>query len=430
MALRILLVDDEAAILEVWSRILQKDGHRVTAVADERRVSDLVSARSFDLIICDMYLSNGTAFDVLDRVRGCRPDIPFVIASGFGTMDMVQRALPAGVLDVLAKPVGADDFRRLVRKVAVAGREGHTRNTLRPQEEADRLVGRSAPMIELYKTIARAAPLRTPVIIEGEPGTGKTLVAREFHARGPQAKGRFVTVECRGISPDALEVELTGAGTRRRGGALAEADGGTLLIENVDFLPPLIQDRVARMLDESRLGLPGTGRSAPRFRLITTTERGASTLVRDRALSTRFLERIMGTHVRLVPLRERKSDIGLLAERFLMDFAGADRKRLALGKSALKVLERHGWPGNVTELRRQVEAAAAACGTGTIEAEELRTLGEGSPYSSAALRSLEEVEREHILAVVQHVDGNRQRAAEILGIDRKTLQRKLRRFGS
>jgi DNA-binding NtrC family response regulator len=443
MAPRVLVADDDRALLEMMSLTLSKEGFEVCTAASAAAVRDRLAEDTFDLVVCDIYLGDATAIDLLDEIRAASPDAAIILVTAQGTVETAAAAGAAGVFDYLAKPFPVD---RLVERVQTA--LGHRVAQVAEVAEgpASMIIGNHPAIVEVYKAVARVAPLDVPVLVRGETGTGKELVARAIHRYGPDPDGPFVPLNCGAIPESLLESELfghrrgafTGADRDRRG-AVEEAAGGTLLLDEVAELPPLLQVKLLRFLQEGEVRPLGSERAVTvRTRVVAATHRDLRQEIRAGRFREDFYYRLSGYEITLPPLRERSSDIPLLVEHFRRRIAHRlDRDLQGPSPDSLRLFEAHSWPGNVRELEHLVQRAAVDLGT-LADAGGLRRLLEGTlPREPEDQRqpqigddlTLEELEKLHIAAVLLRTGGNRTRAARILGIERKSLYRKVRRLG-
>jgi two-component system response regulator AtoC len=444
MAKKILVADDDPALLEMMALTLSKEGfdaHRAASAAEAR---ERIAAETFDLVVSDIYLGDATALDLLDEIRVTNPDATIILVTAQGTVETAAAATAAGVFDYLAKPFALEQLVARVR--AALARSGPPTAPVHPGPES-MIVGNHPGIVEVYKAVARVAPLSVPVLVRGETGTGKELVARALHVFGSNPRGPFVALNCGAIPETLLESELfghrkgafTGADRDHRG-AIEQASGGTVFLDEVGELPPLLQVKLLRFLQEGEIRPLGSESSMEvSGRVVAATNRDLRRAVDEGHLREDFYYRLGAYEIVLPPLRDRRSDIPLLVEHF----RDRTRRRLDLDQlpgpsdQSLAVLEAHLWPGNVRELENIVQRAAVDLGT-LADAEGLRTLLRSAPRATVTDQhqpaigddlTLEELERRHIEAVLLRTGGNRTRAAKILGIERKSLYRKAQRLG-
>lgn len=455
MAELIVLVEDDRELRGFLGEILEAEGYRVAAFGDGWRALQALesSAADADLVITDLRMPGISGEELLDQVRRLRPEINLIVITAFGSIDSAIALVKAGAYDYLTKPFGSDELLLSVERALEASR-------LRRQlAEARRgalvnfpgLVAVSRPMVQLKEIIGRIAISPFPVLITGETGTGKELVARAIH----HASGRraFVAVNCAALPENLLESELFGhergaftGADRDKPGLFEEAHGGTLFLDEVGELPRSLQPKLLRALEEGEIRRVGALR--PRrvdVRLVAATNRDLEVEVEGGKFREDLYWRLNVVALHVPPLRERVEDIPVLAQHFLEaavgreDLPGVAGKggggRIGLSAEALALLKLYPWPGNVRELRNALESAVALTGKAWIEAADLPPRIRSAPTAASMLAgavehrlSLRELEREYILEVLRQVTGNKSRAAEILGMDRKTLYRKLSEY--
>ncbi len=444
MAARILVVDDDPALLEMMSLTLRKEGFAVRSAmsADGARVE--LAEQTFDLVVSDIYLGDGTAIDLLEDIRIHQPDTAVILVTAQGTVETAAAAASAGVFDYLAKPFQID---QLVERVRIAT-SGCVESTERVESGPETMIiGNHPGIVEVYKAVARISALPVPILIRGETGTGKELVARALHRYGPFPEGPFVAINCGAIPEGLLESELFGhqrgaftGAVRDQLGAIESARRGTIFLDEVGELPPILQVKLLRFFQEGEVRPLGSDASilVP-VRVVAATHRDLGRILEDGGIREDFYYRLAAYEIVIPPLRERLSDIPLLVEHFRRDLVA--RMGLAefagLSSAAADVLRNHPWPGNVRELENLVQRAMVDLGT-LADSVGLRQLlhSSGRHGEEDKIRpgigddlTLAELERLHIRAILKRCAGNKSRAARILGIERKSLYRKAKRLG-
>ncbi len=438
----ILVVDDDQSSRDLLARILTSAGHRVTALSDGREaVAALDAGEHPDLVVSDIRMAEMDGLQVIDAFRERAPDTPVILVTAFGNIDGAVEAIRRGAADYLSKPYDVDAIQIVVaralqhRELAMENRA--LRRGLRDRYRLDNVVGRSEAMLQVYKTAARVASTDATVLIQGESGTGKELVARAIHTASPRASGPFVAVDCGAIAEGVLESELfghargafTGAQVARRG-LFEEAHHGTLFLDEIGDIGQNLQARLLRALQEGTIRRVGTNEPiAVDVRIVAATNRDMEAAVKQGSFRADLYYRLHVVSIRIPPLRERREDIPLLAEHFAQKHGRAEGS--AISPEARELLVAHEWPGNVRELENVIARALALNPSGVVVPEDLPEAIRAAISSPAKAPlpdvsdrpSLAELERRYATQVLQETGGNKTRAAEILGIDRKTLYR-------
>jgi DNA-binding NtrC family response regulator len=436
---RIIVVEDDEAQLRFIKAVLEDDGWSVLATTGgAEALAALDRGEEADVVITDLMMPEMDGRQVLAAVQERRPEVPVIILTAHASVDSAVELLHAGAHHYLSKPTKVPELKIAVRRAVQATETGRELARLRRRVAlpAD-VVGVSAAMQEVLETALRVAPTATPVLITGEPGTGKEVVARAVH--GASGRAAFVSLNCAAVPPHQFEAELFGA--RRGGGAdvhsgvVEVAAGGTVFLDEVTEVPLALQDRLLRLLQHGeyrRAGDPEPRRAAVRF--IAASGRDPEEEVRAGRMLQELHYHLAIVHLHLPPLRERPVDIPALAQALLMRLA--DRYQLEhaeLAPETLAALTAYRWPGNIRELETVLARALAVRSGRNIAPRDLpAAVAKGSPHGHSATHApsptltLEEVERRHILAVMERTGGNKLKAAIVLGIDRSTLHRKLK----
>ncbi len=440
---KILVVDDDTAMREMMRLSLSKEGFEVLAADSSSKAFELIGDHSFDVVVTDIYLGDGTGLELLEHCqKGC-PDAKVILVTAHGTIETATSARQLGVFDYLAKPFAVEVLVERVRAAAVAPTEISTELTLGPESM---IIGNDPAIVEVYNAVARVAPLPIPVLVRGETGTGKELIARALHRFGAQPDGPFVPVNCGAIPENLLESELfghrkgsfTGADRDHRG-AVESARDGTLFLDEIGELPPSLQVKLLRFLQSGEVRPVGSDQTKQvPARVVAATNRDLRAEVEAGTFRQDFYFRLAAYEIVLPPLRDRRSDIPLLTEHFRrrhVDDLGISDQTIA-SKEVLAILDGHDWAGNVRELDHVVQRALVDSGNlndpqridALLAAESGSKRRDVKPGIGDAL-TLEELERLHIAAVLRRTGGNRSQAAKILGIERKSLYRKAERLG-
>jgi DNA-binding NtrC family response regulator len=440
----LLIADDDPVARDLLAEVLARDGYRVCVAAGGEECLRVAQREPLDLALVDLRMPDLDGLAVLTRLRSLQPDLPVLILTAFASIETAIETIRAGAYDYLSKPFRMEEIKVVVRRALEARRLAqenlHFRQELRDRYHVERLVGQSPRMVELYTLVARVANLDTTVLIQGETGTGKELVARAIHFASRRADRPFVVVDCAALPETLFESELfghergafTGAVTARRG-LLETSAGGTCLLDEIGELPPALQARLLRVLQERTVRRVGGNDAIPvDVRIVAATNRDLRRRVGEGAFREDLFYRLDVVTITVPPLRERPRDIPLLAQHFLEKFtraAGQAPRRFA--RETLAALSEHAWPGNVRELEHLIERAVALSSSELILPEDVPLPppgeGQGAPRLPSARMTLEEVKRWYVSKVLDELGGNKLRAAEALGIDRRTLYRILDR---
>ncbi len=450
---RILVVDDDVASCDLLREIFAAQGWETEAAQTPEQALSLTSQQKFDAVVSDINLE--AAQTGLDLLRQLRDECPVILVTGFGSLETAVEASREGAWDFISKPFKVEEVvataRRALEKAGQDQAQDETTSAddLTARYEVVGLTGRSPVMIELYKEIARVAPSRSTVLLMGESGTGKELVARSIHRHSPRHNHPFIPVNCGALTETLLEAELFGhmrgsftGATADRKGLWEEAEGGTLFLDEIGETSPAMQVKLLRALQEREVRRVGSSRTVHvDARVVAATNRDLEKEVAAAHFREDLYYRLSVVTLRVPPLKERRSDIPLLAETFLRAASdNAGRGRLRFSEETLKTLTVYNWPGNVRELESAVEYAALRARGAEIATEDLPAKLQSTEVRQAASRThltalyddlptLDELERRYVIQVLEAAAGNRTRAAEILGIDRRTLYRMAERFG-
>jgi DNA-binding NtrC family response regulator len=446
--MRVLIVEDEEPFRKVVGEILQSAGYDVTLCDSGSKACTLAASSSFELVISDVRLGDGAdGMEVLAAFQLAQPQTPVILMTAFGDVENVMKAIQQGAYDYISKfpfqprellqtVERALERRRLLEENRALRREGRGRMR--------EIVGRSPAMLEVYKLVARVAVSMSTVLVVGESGTGKELVARAIHSHSSRSAGPFVAVNCTALTESLLESELfghtkgafTGAEKNKRG-LFEEAQGGTLFLDEIGDISPKMQAQLLRVLQEGEIRRVG-GSEPIRVdvRVVAATNRDLDEEVQRGRFREDLYFRINVVTILLPPLRERPEDIPLLVDHFLSKYAQREgRAEAGVADEAMELLRRYSWPGNVRELENVVERALALSKSGIILPSDLPAEVRGgdrqqvlSGHSLITDRpTLAELEQRYVNLILQQEGGNKKRAAEILGIDRRTLYRTLER---
>jgi DNA-binding NtrC family response regulator len=444
MNAKILVAEDAADMRELMLELLEDAGYDVIAAADGREAMAHVERADemIDLVITDVRMPGLKGDELLAAVRERRAEAPVIVITAFGTVEQAVEMVKAGAFQYLTKPFETADLLRAVEEAL--GRSAPQREQARLRRESPqapaKIVGASRPMRELFELIAVAARSASTVLITGESGTGKELVARAVHESSGR-QGQFVPINCAAIPAELIESELFGhtggaftGAKAQRAGLFEAADGGTLFLDEIGEMPLSVQPKLLRALQEGAVRRVGENRErAVNARVVAATNRDLERDVGEGRFREDLFWRLNVIQLRVPPLRERSFDVPLLVEHFLAKAAQAvGRPPLDVTPEALAILTAYAWPGNVRELENAVERAVAfaqgAALTPDVLPKRVRSSGAAAGLIERASEenlTLREVEREYVLRTLRRTKGNKKRAAELLGLDRKTLYRKL-----
>jgi DNA-binding NtrC family response regulator len=453
---RIVIVDDDTGGRQAMARALQRVGYDVHAFGDGLEALAFVREHpDIELVVTDLKMPGLDGLEVLRRARETVPDIGVLMITAFGSVETAVGAMKYGAEDYLEKPVNLDVLRgrvaNLVEKVRLARQVSELRSVEKIVLEKgsfEGMVGRSPAMLELFRKIQQVSPARSSVLITGDSGTGKELVARAIHRHSPRARETFLPLDCAAIPAEILESELFGhergaftGAQGRKPGKLELADRGTLFLDEIGELPLTLQSKLLRALEtRTFMRVGGTTQIEVDVRLIAATNRDLARESEEGGFRQDLYYRLAVVTLRVPPLRERAEDIPLLAQAFIEKFSREnDREPPQLDAETLQLLKRAPWPGNVRELRNTMESLVILHAGELVQpsqlpeeirraASEAELVPGAAARTSLAGRTMDEIEREAILRTLERTGGNRTQAAEMLGIGLRTLQRKIRQY--
>ncbi len=461
MQKKILIADDDASIRLVLSQAFSRLGYQVRATSNASTLLKWVSEGEGDLVVTDVVMPDENVFDVLPRIRKERPKLPVIVMSAQNTLLTAVNAAEVGAFEYVSKPFDLDDMAAAAKRALArpADTEAAKAQARAQRDERLPLIGRSAPMQEVYRTIAKLVGADLTVLIQGESGTGKELVARALHDLGRRKEGRFVVVNLAATPRERVERELFGEGPGETG-KFVEADGGTLFLDEIGDLPLDAQTRLSRVIDGTETAVNPRTNRRPNVRIIAATNRDLRGLIQQGLFREDLYFRLNVAPVRLPPLRDRLEDVPDLARAFLLRAHREGLSAKTIDAGALERLQAHHWPGNVRELENLMRRVAALYAEPQIGARivdrELadqaparaladapsslsdlveRKLAEtfadagGAPPPGLYDRVIEAVEAPLIRLTLNATRGNQVRAAEILGLNRNTLRKKILDLG-
>ena len=439
----ILVVEDDPAVAEMVKTLLEAEGYPVREAHGSDEALEHLAATEFPIVISDIFLDQRTGLDILRRARAFHPRCAVILITGKGSFETVLEATREGAFDYIPKPFSLERLVQAVKnaEAAFAQSAPPAADLVNASDNAPSaaLIGNSQAMVEVYKFISRVAEADTTVLLEGETGTGKELVARMIHESSPRRKSRFAVVDCGALAGTLLETELFGAvrgaytgADRNRMGMLESADGGTVFLDEIGDIDPAFQLRLLRFLQEREVRPVGSATARPvNVRVLAATNRNLRFLVAEKKFREDLWYRLNVASVNLPPLRERNQDIAVLVEHFLGIFRQRFGRQIILSPAAMNLARNYHWPGNVRQLLNMLERLTILHPGGVVDEQAFRdalaTLDPGGK-DPASSDSLADAEEEHIRRVLEATHGNKTRAAAILGIERKTLYRKLEKM--
>ena len=439
-AKRILIVDDDRETCRLIAELVGGPGRTLEDATSPRQALDRIRDEHFDLVISDINLNAAeSGLDILKAVKARNPPAQVVLISAFGTLDTAIAAVRAGAFDYISKPFNIGEVKATVERALSRSAEPLATPAAETLPPAG-IIGRSAGMLTVYKQIAYAADSWAPVLITGESGTGKELIARAIHRHSRRASRPFVAVNCGALVETLLESELfghvrgsfTGAVTDHKG-VFEQAHGGSVFLDEIGDTTPALQVKLLRVLQEAEVRPVGSTRTVRvDARVIAATNVDLDRAVAEHRFRQDLYYRLSVIVIHLPPLRERRGDIPLLIDQFLRASSIRSGRTVAISPAAVNALVNYDWPGNVRELENTIERLVVFS-RGEIDVGDLPAAVVAAPTLREqlfdGLPTLDELERRYLVHVLQEVGGNRSRAAETLGIDRRTLYRMADRFG-
>jgi DNA-binding NtrC family response regulator len=459
MSIRILVVDDHEVTRKLLKEVLEKQGYGIQLAASGEEAVRIIQRETFPVVISDIRMVELDGMGVLREVKRTGSGSAVILMTGFGSMEGAIEAIQEGAFDYVSKPFKMDELRLVVARAVKHWESLHSARESGSLEKLDvasrGVIGKSPKIVEVFKVLARAALSTSTVLVMGESGTGKELVARAIHDNSPRRKKRFVAVNCGALAENLLESELFGHVRGSFTGAIAdkaglfeEANGGTLFLDEIGDITPALQIKMLRVLQENEIKRVGSNESSKvDVRVIAATHHDLEAMVKDGRFREDLYYRLKVISIELPPLRERMEDLSELIHSFLAKYAEKNKKLVShVSEEAMALLRGYSWPGNIRELEHAIERAVAMTNSQVLFPEDFPpeisrrhstensvTALPAADFVSGAIpsssSSLEEMEKNHILKVLQDVNYNKSKASDILGIDRATLYRKAQRYG-
>ena len=433
--MHIVVVEDEAPLRRLLHKRLSRKGSLVDAYASAEEALSAVEQTPYDIALVDIRLPGMDGIELLKRIKGHDPHCEVIVLTGHGTIDSAISAMKLGAYDYLTKPCKLSELELLVQKAYEKKRLQENnlilREEIRLKSNYDEIIAKSKKMLDVIKLINKVARSNSTVLIEGETGTGKELIAHAVHQRSLRKDNSFIVIHCAALPETLQESELFGyekgaftGAVKQKKGLVELADGGTLFIDEVGEITPSLQVKLLRFIETGRFRRLGAEQELQiSVRVIAATNRNLVKSIKEGTFREDLYYRLKVINIHLPTLRERKEDIPILVDHFLKKGGG----KKALTRAALGELTRHDWPGNVRELANAIEVASVMASGDQIEKEDL-------PVQAASLhpekvKTLEELEKEHIRQALNSSAGNKTKAAKILGISLRNLYRKIERYG-
>jgi DNA-binding NtrC family response regulator len=443
---QILIIDDEDSMRDSMRQALKKEGYVIHEAQDGQGGLMLFHKETYHLVFLDLKLPGISGLQVLRQMKDMSPETPVIIITGYSSIESAVEAIKLGAFDYMAKPFTPEELRVITRKALESRKilveNIYLRSELRARSEFEMVVGKSKSMQKVLDIVSRVSPTETTVLITGESGTGKELIAREIHNFSPRRNAPFVVVDCGALVETLFESELfghvkgsfTGAHETKHG-RFEVADGGTIFFDEISNISLNIQAKLLRAIQEREVTRIGSSRPIKvDVRILAATNENLALSVAKGTFREDLFYRLSVVPIHLPPLRERKDDISLLVEHFLQKYNKKAKKTVVeISERAIKALKDYDWPGNIRELENTIERAVVLSKGNGIDIEDIVYHGitaASSVFSSAGEKflPLEEMEKEYIQAVLKDQHGNKSRAAKMLGIDRKTLWAKVKKY--
>ncbi len=445
----ILVVDDERDIRRALDIVLSDEGYTVDTAANGLEAIQKLQSHAYDLVLTDLKMEGADGFEVLRKSREINEALPVIMMTAFGSVDSAVEAMKLGAIDYIIKPFMHDDLKLTIQRILEHGKLSLENITLKRQLSqrfaSDEIIGQSEAIARVFDIIEKAAPTRANILITGESGTGKGLIAEAIHKNSPRRDQPFMSINCAAIPETLLESELFGykkgaftGATGDKTGLMVMADKGTLFLDEIGDMPLIIQSKGLKVLESGEvLPLGDTKTKKVDVRIISATNKDIEACIRDKSFREDLYYRLNVIEIRIPPLRERREDIPLLVNRFLKEGAvAAGRAGLSFDAAAMNFLIGYAWPGNVRELRNIVERAIIFSTGDLITSDNLpqkirKNDGTCQPVDiklQPLKTMVSDYEKEIILNTLRRFDGNKEMAVKTLGIDLTTLYRKINRF--
>jgi two-component system response regulator HydG len=442
----VLVLDDDRALAEAAAESLSRSGYECTVATSGSEGVRLLEQGSYDIVLTDLVMRDLSGLEIVRKVKASSPETEVIVMTGYPSYETALEAMDEGAYDYLNKPIDLNILRAKIRKalekVKLVRSNVELKRQLDKRYGFEGIIGGSEPMQEVFDTLRQVSASTATVLILGETGTGKELVARAIHANSPRRGNRFMALNCAALSETILESELFGhekgaftGATQQRKGRFEYAHGGTLFLDEVGDLPAATQVKLLRVIEYGEVFRVGSNEPVKvDVRLIAATHKDLSALIREGKFREDLYYRLKVVTIELPPLRERLEDLPVLINAFVEEFSRAQGKKPPeIGSDAMDLLYNYDWPGNVRELRNCVESMVVLDKDGKIDAQDVprfvKQAEDGTSTSGVGGVNLEEKEKESIRKALALCEGNREKAAKMLGIGERTLYRKIKRYG-
>jgi DNA-binding NtrC family response regulator len=439
---RLLVLDDEQRMVDILAMVLRREGYEVHPCVRPREALDALRAAPFDLLITDLKMPDMDGLTILQQAKAIDAELTIILLTAHATVATAVTAIRDGAFDYVEKPFDNDELKMLVQRALdvtrLARENRYLRAELKHRYALDALVAESPAMLDVLDLARRAARSRSTVLISGESGTGKEMIARTVHYHSDRVGQPFVAVNCKAFAEGVLESELfghekgafTGAQYRKKG-KFEIAEGGTVFLDEIGDISLKTQTDLLRVLQEREIVRVGGNQTIKvDFRCVAATNKNLEQLIEDGRFRPDLYYRLNVFHIELPALRERREDIPLLVNHFVQKFSREMNKRIVgISPSAMDVLQQQQWPGNIRELENAVERAMVVAQEPELREADFTLKPAKNGPLQPEMRTLEDVEKAHILRVLEECGGNQTKAAEMLGIDRVTLHHKLKKYG-
>ena len=447
----ILVVDDDDAHRTMLRTLLGGWGYKISEADDGSIAVEAVKRSPFDLVLMDIRMLKVSGIEALDQIKIFNPVIPVIIMTAYSSVETAVQALKKGAYDYLTKPLDFDKLKltieRAMEHTQLKEENRLLKENLGKHFDRQNIIGNSAAMSRLLQTVAQVAPSEATVLISGESGTGKELIAGAIHFNSQRKQGPFVKINCAAVTETLLESEFFGhekgsftGADRRKEGRFLQAHGGSIFLDEVSEMSPSMQVKLLRVLQEKEITRVGGEKVIPvDVRVISATNQSLLYMIKKRTFREDLYYRLNVVRLEIPPLRGRREDIPLLAQRFLKEFITKNRKEIkGFTSQAMDFLVRYDWPGNVRELMNAIERSVVLARSEYLDAEDLSVIRDSSQMISDSLPGvddvgkdvpLDQVEKATILRTLESAGGNKSEAARRLGITRKTLHKKLKKYG-